>query len=215
MALWPEKQCLNIWLPCPPINGSREGPPGDGMTTFAGWGVHVATIDMFVAAVAFLIWFSIIRGYIPNDSFCCPLKRKVVETYNEYLSEHSAHDVMDDRKGPRTFCISMMCFCISFLVGGVLLSYYIGPIIAMSWLPQCKQYAGTIVGYYTPQKCMVFANQTGWIEFTNLTMSTECHWCQSTGFCILFFSLIGYAIIVWVSVLLMIFYIKQCVKRLS
>ncbi len=222
LMMWPDQPCPSMWQPC----------AFDGLATFSGWAVHLFVFDSLIAGVVLLIWFACIRGFERNDKFCCPIVRKeVVNPRHGY-----------DGEGLCLFSLSMMSFCLWGLISCIILSYYVGPIIAMATLPQCEQYAGSILSFTLPPKCLFITNTTGWqasgyysepskwqqlgwtvTEFANgvdiviYRKRLECRNCQSLGFCMLFFPIIGFVSFVWISILAIIYFFaryKQVKKQI-
>jgi hypothetical protein len=223
MMIWPESSCTNVWIPCPPTSDSKSA----GFVTFAGWGFHLITFDLLIVAVITLIiqynklqintalnWWYV---------FCCPINSKykcTLKCCGLWVDdeEYNYDDCDDDNEN--LFCSNLGIF-VALFVGGILLSYYLGPFIAYRTFSQCSKYNDTVVSFYLPATCLrktISNNITLWLRVPNdfnVTSTTtsgsqqECRWCQEIGFAILSCSISGFIIIVWISVLIITWMCKN------
>lgn len=199
LLLWPDRPCASFWQMC----GSNSGGGGD--TTFAAWAVHVTSIDFAIAGGILFGFFLYRHGLERNRSHqkcsrhCCPIVPRNSES--------------------GLLCGSLCFLFVAAIATIVLLSIYVGRLIALHAISECAQFQDTIFGFQNfnvgsdPSQCWIYAPSniwsptmdppSGWVPIDvvlDQQSATLCAWCQTAGAVIVAFSIIGGIAIIWTSI---------------
>ena len=160
-----------------------------------------------------------------NDIFCCPIIRtegiencysSLLECYGYCECQHCCIDSGCCDRSNFFFGCAMFCFAVSSFVGLILISYYVGPLLAFSALPQCYRYNNTFVSYNLgkPKQCLVKtingfvavgASYSSGVNGTSIAIpgsQSDCQTCQDMGIGVLFVILSVIIFLVWIGVLI-------------
>ncbi len=200
--LWPDIECQNIWLSC-------DSPDP---VTFTGFLVHISTIDMFFLGVAFMLVFFLTDNKFPvSDAVSDTKMRKCKLVRN---NKKCCFPVVLRRGiNGNMFVAGLILMLVSICVTTIIISLYIGPLLAFNTLGQCAQFKGAIRGYrqFPDSECWVFQQNgdpvpgaNGWLPYIwgvpNSSNNMQCSWCLDIGFAIVFLSIFGFLILCFVCV---------------